>query len=82
MYSVYAIKSLKNRNIYVGISENPKLRLVSRNRGETKSTKSYRPWKLIYEREVGSRKEARNEEKRLKSGYGKEFLKNLSNFRP
>lgn len=64
--------------IYVGISENPKKRLVSHNNGETKSTKAYRPWVLIFEKEIGSRKEARDAEKKLKSGFGKEFLKKLS----
>jgi putative endonuclease len=76
-YFVYAIRSKKDRRIYVGMSENPERRLTEHNSGETKSTKSYRPWILIYKKFIGSRIEARKEEKRLKSGYGKEFLKGL-----
>ena len=76
MYHVYAIKNGKGR-IYVGISTNPEKRLLEHNAGMTKSTKPYRPWILIYKKFIGSRQEARNAEKKLKSGYGKEFLKSL-----
>lgn len=74
---VYAIKSQKDGRIYVGISRSPQRRLLEHNRGDTKSTKGYRPWRIIYQKQVGSRIEARREEKRLKSGYGKEFLRNI-----
>jgi len=76
-YFVYAIKSLGNNRIYVGISKDPDKRLKEHNNGETKSTQYFRPWKLIYKKLVDNRKTARREEKRLKSGYGKEFLKKL-----
>ena len=77
VYSVYAIKSLKDNRIYVGLSKNVEARLVQHNAGKTKSTKGYRPWQLIYMEEVGSRIEARQHEKYLKSGIGKEYLKSL-----
>ncbi|MBI3980740.1 GIY-YIG nuclease family protein [Candidatus Microgenomates bacterium] len=76
-YFVYAIKSLKDRRIYVGISRDPNKRLKEHNGGDTKSTKGYSPWVLIFIKYIGSRIEARKEEKRLKSGYGKEFLKSI-----
>lgn len=69
------MRSEKDGRIYVGISENLEKRLISHNKGETKSTRPFRPWVLFYKKLVGSREEARKEEKRLKSGYGKEFLK-------
>ena len=75
-YFVYAIQSQVDERIYVGLSGNPEKRLVSHNKGDTKSTKPYRPWTLFYAKEVGSRLEARSEEKQLKQGAGKEFLKN------
>ena len=74
-YFVYAIKSRKDKRIYVGISRNPQKRLKEHSDGRVKSTKFYRPWVLIYKKFSGSRAEARKEEKRLKSGFGKEFLK-------
>ncbi len=80
LYFVYAIQSHKDGRIYVGLSKNPDVRLVEHNNGETKSTKGFRPWKLIYQKLIGSRLEARKEEKKLKSGYGKEFLKSLTTY--
>lgn len=76
---VYAIESQQDGRIYVGISQNPRKRLISHNKGETKSTKGFCPWVLVYAKKIGSRAEARKEEKRLKSGYGKEWLKSFVN---
>jgi len=76
-YFVYAIKSKKDNRIYVGISNNVARRIKEHNLGKTPSTKFYIPWILIYKRIFNSRFEARKEEKRLKSGYGKEFLKTI-----
>ena len=77
-YYVYAIRSDKDGRIYVGLSGDPDKRLSEHNHGLTSSTKFWRPWRVIYKKFVGSRLEARKEEKRLKSGSGKEFLKSLS----
>jgi len=75
-YVVYAIKSLIDNRIYVGMTQNLKKRIIEHNQGKTKSTKGYRPWKVIFFEEVESRLEARRVEKYYKSGCGKEFLKN------
>ena len=77
-FFVYAIKSQKDDRIYVGISQNVEKRLGEHNNREIKSTKAYCPWRLIYKKLIGLRIEARQEEKKLKSGYGKEFLKSIS----
>jgi putative endonuclease len=76
-YFVYAIQSEVDKRLYVGLSKNIGKRLKSHNNGETFSTKGYRPWKLVYSEEVGSREQAKGREKYLKSGCGKEFLKNF-----
>jgi len=77
MFSVYALKSEKDGRIYVGFSADPIKRLKEHNAGKTKSTKGFRPWKIIYQEKVQTRIEARNREIYLKSGAGKEFLKML-----
>lgn len=77
MYSVYAIQSQKDNRIYVGMSQNPNARIKAHNAGWVTSTKAYRPWIKIYEKRVGDSREARKQEKFLKSGNGKEFLKSL-----
>lgn len=77
MYVVYALKSLRRNFIYVGFTNNLNKRLKQHSDGMSKSTKPYVPFKLIYREEVQTRELARMREKQLKSGYGKEFLKNL-----
>ena len=53
-------------------------RLNRHNKGWEKTTKAYAPFKLIYSEDYDDRKSARQIEKNLKSGIGKEFLKNLN----
>ncbi len=75
-YFVYAIKSSKDRRIYVGMSLNPEKRLKSHNAGEVFSTKGFRPWTLLFFENCGTqRMYARKREKYWKSGIGKEKLK-------
>ena len=52
-------------------------RIAEHNNGVNKSTKAYRPFKLIYSETFPDRISARAKEKYLKSGIGKEFLKML-----
>ncbi len=77
MFTVYAIKSLHNKFIYVGITENLDDRIRRHNKGYNKSTKKYAPFKLIYSEIVSNGTEARQREKFLKSSTGKRFLYSL-----
>ncbi len=77
MFYVYAIKSEIDGRIYVGMCGDTDNRLKEHNAGKTKSTKGFRPWELIYKEQVLTRIDAREREKYLKSGVGKEFLKSL-----
>ncbi len=77
MFTVYAIKSITREYIYVGLSNNLERRFAEHNDGKNKTTKPYRPFRLIYSEEFDTRIKARYKEKHLKSGSGKEFLKNL-----
>ena len=76
-YYVYAIKSLTRTYIYVGLTNSIERRIDQHNQGQSRSTKAYRPFKLIYTQEFKTRKEAREKEIYLKSGIGKEFLKTI-----
>jgi putative endonuclease len=73
---VYVLQSLKDGRLYVGMSENVELRLKQHNKGMTTSTKFYKPWKLLFIEEYSTRVEAREREKYLKGGSGKEYIKN------
>jgi len=75
-FAIYAIKSSFDNRIYVGFTGNLEKRIDEHNQGKTKSTKGFRPWFLIYSETIETRIEARKREKYLKSGCGKEFLKN------
>ncbi len=77
MKTVYAILSEVNKDIYVGICEDADKRLKEHNAGKSKYTKGLRPWKNLYREIQPDWKTARNREKYLKSGVGKEFLKSL-----
>jgi putative endonuclease len=77
MYYVYAIKSQEKNYIYVGLTNNLDRRFSEHNNGKNKTTKPYKPFKIIYTEKFETRIEARVKEKYLKSGIGKEFLKML-----
>ena len=77
MYFVYAIKSLHRNYIYVGLTNNIQRRISQHNNGESKTTRPYRPFVLIYSEQLKTRMDARKREKYFKSGIGKEFLKTL-----
>ena len=47
MYYVYAISSKTRKYIYVGITNNLSRRIDEHNRGYNKTTRAYRPFKLI-----------------------------------
>ncbi|OGN04750.1 MAG: endonuclease [Candidatus Yanofskybacteria bacterium RIFCSPHIGHO2_02_FULL_44_12b] len=75
MYFVYILKSGKDGNLYIGLTNNIERRLNEHNRGRNLSTKHRVPFKLLYQERVGSRIEARKREKYFKSGTGREWIK-------
>ena len=74
-FIVYALQSSLDNRIYVGFTSDLNNRIKEHNSGKTRSTKNYRPWKLIYQEIAETREDARKREKFLKAGSGKEFLK-------
>jgi len=77
MYTVYALKSLEKNYIYVGMTSALQRRINAHNSGYERTTRPYLPFTLIYSEEHASRISARQREKYLKSGAGKEYLKAL-----
>jgi len=77
MYKVYALKSAKRSYIYVGLTGDLDKRVKQHNSGQEQTTRSYAPFKLIYQELHATRLEARARERYLKSGAGKEYLKSL-----
>ena len=65
------------RMYYVGNTENIDKRLAEHNSGLVKSTKSYRPFRLLFVQIVMSRIEARDFEKYCKVRWNKESIVKL-----
>ena len=78
MFYVYAIESLSRNYIYVGLTNDLERRIYQHNNDENRTTKAYAPFVLIHSEKFETRTEARTKEKYLKSGIGKELLKNIA----
>ncbi len=79
MFFVYVIKSLKNNRFYVGHTNDVARRLLEHNSGLSKYTSISKPFELIFSEVFTTRLEAVQRELFLKSGKGREWLKNLLN---
>lgn len=81
MYLTYILKSIKDGGFYTGITNNLQERLKKHNHGyrATKSTLNRGPFELVFVQISTNRIEARELEKYLKSGIGREIRKELLN---
>ncbi len=79
MYYVYILQSKKDRKYYTGITSDVERRLNQHTIGysSTRSTKNRGPFDLVFVQECTDRKEARELEKFLKSGIGRELRDKL-----
>ena len=76
-FFVYVMKSQKDGRFYKGMTNNLERRIYEHNKGKHKSTRPFCPWILVYHEEYNSREEARKRELYLKSGSGREFIRNI-----
>jgi len=78
MAITYIIFSQKTDRIYIGASheDNVSNRLKAHNSGKVRSTKFGKPWKLIRMEKFHTYTEARKREIFLKTGVGRNWLKN------
>jgi putative endonuclease len=77
MFFVYVLNSLNRNYIYVGMTSDLERRVSDHNSGYNKTTKPYMPFDIVLVEEYSTRILARQREKYLKSGIGKEYLKSL-----
>ena len=77
MFHVYVLKSLKDKKNYTGSTDKIPKRLKEHNAGKTESTKRRRPFELIYQESYKTREEAEIREEKLKSGKGREELRDI-----
>ena len=77
VYSTYALL-FKDGDIYKGVTSNLAKRLDYHHRGLSRWTRDKGTFRLIYSKDHRDKKEALKVEKFLKTGKGREFLKNIS----
>ena len=75
-YSVYILKSYKGK-YYVGATSNLDNRIKQHNKGKVKSTKSNRPWMLIYAEPCSTLSEALKREKEIKNWKSRKAIERL-----
>ncbi len=68
MFYVYVLRSLKDKQLYIGSTNNLKKRFLDHNRGAVLSTKLRKPFELLYYEAYKMEKDARHREKNLKLG--------------
>ncbi len=80
MFYVYVLRSQKDQKLYTGYTNDLKRRISEHNSGENFSTSPRTPFALIYYEAYINRNDAKNREKFLKTGWGrnkkKKVLKN------
>ena len=64
MYYTYIIQSQKNGRFYIGSCHDIDVRIERHNAGATPSTKSGRPWKLVYSESYGTTQKLLNEKEK------------------
>jgi len=80
MYYVYILQSTKSGDIYIGSTNNLKIRFKLHNSGKVKSTKGYKPWILVYYEAYKAKSDATKRERELKQHVAKlKLLKQLEN---
>jgi putative endonuclease len=70
-YFVYVLKSESTGSSYTGHTSNLEKRLVEHNNGKSISTRSGRPWRLVYKEQYTTRSEAASRERYFKSVKGR-----------
>ena len=77
MFYVYILKSRRNGKKYTGYTKNLERRLLQHNTGKNKRKFSCinGPWDLMFFENFETRSDAMKREKFLKSGKGREYIK-------
>lgn len=76
MFYTYVLKSKKDNQLYIGWSKNLKQRFIEHNSGKVEATKYRIPLEIVYYEACTNKTKAIEKEKYLKTGFGRNFLKN------
>ena len=75
---IYILQSADSQKTYTGSTSDLYRRLYEHNSGQSRYTKDFAPWHIIYAEEFTSVTDARKREKYLKSAAGRRFLKKMN----
>ena len=70
MYYVYVLKSLKDGNLYTGVTTDLRRRLREHNAGKTKSLRARRPLRLVFSETYPTKRQALARERFFKTPAG------------
>jgi putative endonuclease len=79
---LYILLNETGTRTYTGVSQNVEQRLKEHNEGHVKSSRPYRPYRIIYSKEFATLSEARREEQFYKSATGRRRLKEMLSTSP
>ncbi len=77
MYYVYILLNETGTKTYTGVSNDIPTRLRDHNEGQVKSSRPYRPYRLIHTEVFSTLSDARNKERFYKSTTGRRKLKDI-----
>jgi len=75
MCCLYVLLNKEGNRTYTGITDNLDKRIVQHNKGHSKFTSKFGPWRLIYFEIINNRTDARKKEKYFKSAAGRRWMK-------
>jgi putative endonuclease len=74
VFYVYVLLSQRSSRYYVGSTNDVSRRVAEHNAGKTTSTRSYRPWRLVYTEAFETLAEARQRERQIKSWKSPHYM--------
>ncbi len=77
MYHVYILLNEANTKTYTGVANDVQERLEEHNVGKVKSSRAYRPYRIVHTEAFVTLSEARQKEKFYKSTTGRRKLRKL-----
>ena len=81
MFYVYVLYGKEQDKFYIGFTEDLEERLKEHNKGNCYTTKRLHNFELAYYEVCKSVKDARDRERQLKTGFGRQYLrKRLTNY--
>jgi putative endonuclease len=78
MYTVYILFSKSSLKYYTGQTDNLEDRLFRHNSGQSISTKSGKPWEIVYKTQLPTSSEAMLLELKIKKRGAKRYLQDIN----